>query len=90
MQVKKNFPLTQAQIGQDVRLVKINGNKQVTHRLVELGMTPGVALRVLQDAGGPLLLAVRDISYDASILLIYTVVFIAISAFQFVRKDIST
>jgi Fe2+ transport system protein FeoA len=29
------------------------------HRLSELGMTPGVELRVVHDAGGPMLLSVR-------------------------------
>ncbi len=32
----------------------------------------------------------REIAYDASILLFYTLAFIVISAIQFVRKDIST
>jgi ABC-2 type transport system permease protein len=32
----------------------------------------------------------REIGYDAGILLFYTIAFIAISAIQFVRKDIST
>lgn len=31
----------------------------VVHRLRELGLTPGVELRVVQDAGGPLLVSVR-------------------------------
>lgn len=29
------------------------------HRLTELGMTPGVELRVVHDAGGPMLVSVR-------------------------------
>lgn len=31
----------------------------VTHRLRELGLTPGTQIRVVQDAGGPMLLSVR-------------------------------
>lgn len=31
----------------------------VIHRLLELGLTPGTEVRVVQDSGGPLLLSVR-------------------------------
>jgi Fe2+ transport system protein FeoA len=31
----------------------------VIHRLLELGLTPGTEVRVVQDAGGPMLLSVR-------------------------------
>ena len=31
----------------------------VVHRLLELGLTPGVELRVVQDNGGPMLVSVR-------------------------------
>lgn len=31
----------------------------VIHRLLELGLTPGVELRVVQDNGGPMLVSVR-------------------------------
>ena len=46
-------------IGQSVRLKKINADRHITHRLTELGLTPGVTLSVVQDNGGPLLIAVR-------------------------------
>ncbi len=54
------LPLSMATIGQTVRLININAGKRLTHRLTELGMTPGTELTILQDAGGPLLLSVRD------------------------------
>ena len=54
------IPLSMATIGETVRLVNINAGKRLTHRLTELGMTPGTELTILQDAGGPLLLSVRD------------------------------
>ena len=53
-------PLTMAPIGEDVRLCRLCGGRRVAHRLAELGLTPGVCLRVVQDAGGPLLVSVRD------------------------------
>jgi ferrous iron transport protein A len=54
------FPLAEATTGQQVRLVSIHGGRQLAHRLVEMGLTPGVRLRILQNSGGPLLLAVSD------------------------------
>ena len=55
-----SFPLTMAVRGQLVRLTKIIAGRKLTHRLTELGLTPGVHFEVLHDHGGPLLLAVRD------------------------------
>lgn len=55
-----SFPLTMAVRGQLVRLTKIMAERKLTHRLTELGLTPGVHFEVLHDHGGPLLLAVRD------------------------------
>jgi Fe2+ transport system protein FeoA len=51
--------LSSIPIGQRVQLKKINANRRITHRLTELGLTPGVELTVVQDNGGPLLLSVR-------------------------------
>ncbi len=52
--------LTQTAVGQTVRLIDIAAGKTVRHRLTELGLTPGVALTLVQDNGGPLLVAVRE------------------------------
>jgi Fe2+ transport system protein FeoA len=46
--------------GQMVKLVKVAAGPMLTRRLAELGLTPGVQFEILQDQGGPLLLAVRD------------------------------
>ena len=54
-------PLTQVEPGERVRLVGVFGCKHASHRLAELGLTPGVEFEVLRKGnGGPLLLAVRD------------------------------
>ena len=60
MMPNPSFPLTHAPVGQWVRLEKIKGGREIAHRLVEMGLTPGVSMRVMQDSGGPLLIAVRD------------------------------
>ena len=54
------FPLSCVRMGQVVRLVKIDAGKKLTHRLTELGLTPGVEILLVHDSGGPLLLSVRD------------------------------
>jgi ferrous iron transport protein A len=55
-----NVPLTMIKPGQRVKLVGITAGRRLRHRLTELGLTPGVELKVMQDKGGPLLLAVHD------------------------------
>jgi Fe2+ transport system protein FeoA len=52
--------LCDAPIGQLVELTGIHGGSKFHRRLVELGLTPGVRLKVMQDSGGPLIIAVRD------------------------------
>lgn len=37
----------------------IQVDRCVIHRLLEMGLTPGTEVRVVQDAGGPMLLSVR-------------------------------
>ena len=56
----ETFPLSSVKKGQAVRLVSIDAGKKLTHRLTELGLTPGVELLLVHDSGGPLLLSVRD------------------------------
>jgi len=55
-----NLPLAMVGTGQVVKLVRVAAGRILTRRLAELGLTPGVQLEILQDQGGPLLLAVRD------------------------------
>jgi ferrous iron transport protein A len=55
-----NLPLAMVGAGQMVKLVKVAAGRVLCRRLAEMGLTPGVHLEVLQDQGGPLLLAVRD------------------------------
>ncbi|MCB0188187.1 MAG: ferrous iron transport protein A [Caldilineaceae bacterium] len=52
--------LDQLPLGQLAEVVHIGAEKATRRRLLDLGVLPGVDLRVLQAAGGPLLVAVRD------------------------------
>ncbi len=56
----RDLLLSMASVGQSVKLVHVNAGHRMTHRLAELGLTPGVALTVLQNTGGPILVSVRD------------------------------
>ena len=58
--MSKSFPLAMATVGEQVRLESISGGEKLIQRLTALGLTPGVELSVVQDAGGPLLISVRD------------------------------
>jgi Fe2+ transport system protein FeoA len=55
-----SFLLSNARAGQSVRLVRVHAGRRFSHRLAELGLTPGVEFSVLHDNGGPLLLCVRN------------------------------
>ena len=60
MHSNHTLPLTHVPVGKLVRLVEIKGGREITHRLVEMCFNPGVEFKIIQDAGGPLLLAIRD------------------------------
>lgn len=54
------FPLSMTATGEKVKLEKIVGGEGLSNRLAALGLTPGTELCIVQDAGGPLLVSVRD------------------------------
>lgn len=54
------LPLSMAGPGRRVKLVEITAGHKLRHRLTELGLTPGVEMMIIQDEGGPVLLAVHD------------------------------
>ena len=53
--------LTNLPIGKKAKVVSIKGNNQVTKRLMEMGVVPGVSVRVIKSApfGDPLEIRVR-------------------------------
>ncbi len=55
------MPLSFAPVGQILRLVGIRGGLCVHNRLIALGLTPGVELKIVcKNPGGPVILAVKD------------------------------
>lgn len=53
--------LTNLPIGATAKVVAVNGNNAVTRRLMEMGVVPGVSVRVIKSApfGDPLEIRVR-------------------------------
>ncbi|MGI8639840.1 MAG: FeoA family protein [Pyrinomonadaceae bacterium] len=53
--------LTNLPIGAQAKVVAVNGNKAITRRLMEMGVVPGVSVRVIKSApfGDPLEIRVR-------------------------------
>jgi ferrous iron transport protein A len=52
--------LNKASSGQQAKLVSIEAGRGLTHRLAELGLTPGVEIAVVQaERHGPILISVR-------------------------------
>jgi ferrous iron transport protein A len=55
------MPLALAPTGTPLRLEALHGGLRLRQRLADLGLTPGVVLRLVQnDPSGPLILALRD------------------------------
>lgn len=53
------LPLVDCPRDRDACLQCLLVDRCVIHRLIEMGLTPGTRIRVIQDAGGPMLLSVR-------------------------------
>jgi len=48
-------------IGQEVQLAEIRGGRGLTHRLAEMGLFPGVRMRIVSNNHfGPFIVSVRE------------------------------
>lgn len=56
--------LTDLPIGQDARVIAVNGTEGITRRLLEMGVIPGVTVQVVKMApfGDPIEIRVRGYS----------------------------
>lgn len=54
--------LADLKIGIDAKVLSVNGNSPVTRRLMEMGVVPGVSVRVIKSApfGDPIEIRVRN------------------------------
>lgn len=62
--IAESLRLTNLPIGADARVVSVNGEGRVTRRLMEMGLIPGVAVKVIKTApfGDPIEVRVRGYS----------------------------
>lgn len=60
----QNLTLTDLPIGSEARVTAVNGNSRVTRRLLEMGVIPGVEVRVIKTApfGDPIEVRLRGYS----------------------------
>lgn len=60
----KTIKLANLSIGSEAKVTKINGNNPVTRRLMEMGVIPGVSVKVIKSApfGDPIEIRVRGYS----------------------------
>jgi len=56
--------LTNLPVGETAKVIAVNGNNAVTKRLMEMGVVPGVAVRIVKTApfGDPLEIRLRGYS----------------------------
>jgi ferrous iron transport protein A len=62
--VIESLRLTNLPIGEDARVISVNGEGRVTRRLMEMGIIPGVSVKVIKTApfGDPIEVRVRGYS----------------------------
>ncbi len=62
--VIESLRLTNLPIGEDARVISVNGEGRVTRRLMEMGIIPGVSVKVVKTApfGDPIEVRVRGYS----------------------------
>ncbi|HET6427969.1 MAG TPA: FeoA family protein [Phycisphaerae bacterium] len=56
---RPRMPLAMALVGQTVRFISARGGRGLSHRLAEMGLTPGETLEVLNRGPGPFIVNVR-------------------------------
>ena len=56
--------LSQLPIGQDARVISVNGTDRISRRLMEMGVIPGVDVKIIKKApfGDPMEIRVRGYS----------------------------
>ena len=56
--------LTDLPVGTSAKVVSVNGNNAITKRLMEMGVVPGVSVRIVKSApfGDPIEIRVRGYS----------------------------
>lgn len=59
--MQETLPLSGIDAGRKVCLIRINAGRELTHRLLAMGLTAGVEITVVQNSHpGPFVISVRD------------------------------
>lgn len=60
----KTMTLTELPVGRDARVIAVNGSGRITRRLMEMGIIPGVGVKIVKMApfGDPIEVRVRGYS----------------------------
>lgn len=61
-QLSKMTTLAELKIGDEAKILSVQGNSPITRRLMEMGLVPGVSVRVVKTApfGDPIEIRVRN------------------------------
>ena len=60
LEKRSTIPLTMVENGRTVRLVSVDGGRQLLMRLAEMGLTPGAEIEVVSNTyHGPFIVAVK-------------------------------
>ena len=61
LQRSQTLPLVMAARGEKVKVVALNGGRQIQKRLTDMGITPGVCLQVINNnPSGPFIVAMQE------------------------------
>lgn len=52
--------LAMVEAGTMVRLVSVQGGRELRSRLADMGLVPGMELRVIRNTGGPFIIAIKE------------------------------
>jgi len=56
-----SMPLSMAAPGQEVELVAVRGGRGIRRRLADMGLNPGVRIKIIHTVGGgPIIISIRD------------------------------
>ncbi|BCD68702.1 FeoA domain-containing protein [Nitratiruptor sp. YY09-18] len=54
------MPLTMASVGRKLKIVDIRGGRKAIDRLLAMGISPGIEIKLLKNDGGPLLVKLGE------------------------------
>ena len=56
---KRRRPLSTAREGEEVNIIRIEGGRRVSRRLMEMGLSSSSRIKVVQNSGGPVIIVCK-------------------------------